>query len=216
MDLLLDGLRRDHDLRVRDRGVAYLRCGGEAPDALEVSLQPSSEYDLIPGFHGLPEAGLVDAHEVEASLSIGNDVRAEERENAGRLCQRLNDEDARHDRPFREMALNERLVVRYVLQRPDALTAAPLEHSVDEQERMAVWKLPQNPLDIESREVSHHSLRVWLPPEVGMLGRLRPRGHEFEARPADAITADGLPNIGVSRRRVGLQMSVRVRAESFG
>ena len=54
------------------------------------------------------------------------------------LGQRLDDQDARHDRPARPVALEERLVDAHVLDRHDAPAGLELEHAVDEQERIAV------------------------------------------------------------------------------
>ena len=62
----------------------------------------------------------------------------QEREQRGGLRQRFEHQHARHHRPVREVAVEERLVDRDVLERDDALALLQLQHAVDQQERIAV------------------------------------------------------------------------------
>ena len=75
-----------------------------------------------------------------------------ERQQRGGLRHRLEDQHARHHRAVREMADEERLVDRDVLERLDALARFDLEHPVDQQERVAVRQLLEYFVDV------HHVL----------------------------------------------------------
>ena len=65
------------------------------------------------------------------------------------LGHRLDDEDARHDRPSRPVPLEERLVGAHILDRHDRLADLNLEHAVDEQERIAVGENIEDTPDID-------------------------------------------------------------------
>src|SRR6185437_15581288 len=101
--------------------------GGKAPDTLEGALDRCAEQQLITRLDRLAEAGLVDTDEVEARLLVRRHPRADEGENARGLRQRLDDDDAGHDRPAREVTQKERLVERDVLQGTDALAGLALQ-----------------------------------------------------------------------------------------
>ena len=135
-----------NDFRVRNFAFTDERRGGEAPDGFERALDLRGEDELIAGLDRLAEARLVDADEVEASLIVRNDVRAQEAEDACRLRERLDDHDARHDRPAGEMPRNEQLVAGDILERTDPLAGVVLEYAVDEQKGVAM----RQPLDRKS------------------------------------------------------------------
>ena len=108
----------------------------------------ASRRSWSPGDHGLLEAGRVDAREVEERPVAFLRLQRHEGEDRAGLRQRLDDQHARHHRMAREVAHEERLVDRDVLQRDDALARHELEHAVDEDDRIAVRQLPHDLLDV--------------------------------------------------------------------
>ena len=145
----LPRLRRDHHLRAGHFGVADEAHGRELPDAAQAALERRGEDELVARLDRLAEARLVDADEIEARVLVGHHVRGEEREDARGLRERLDDHDARHHGPVREMPGEERLVERDVLDGANALALRAFEHAVDEQERIAMRQLPHDAHDVE-------------------------------------------------------------------
>ena len=80
----------------------------------------TSSLSSTPGSTGCAELRALDGHEIDQLAGAGEAERLD-RENAGRLRQRLDDQHAGHDRAPREMALEERLVDRHRLDRGDPL-----------------------------------------------------------------------------------------------
>src|SRR3546814_1968464 len=75
-------------------------------------------------------------------------------EDPRRLRQRLDDEDAGHDRPAGEMPREEALVDRHRLDRRDPLIGDDLLDPVDEQHRIAMRQRRHHPLDVERADRS--------------------------------------------------------------
>src|SRR3546814_10595227 len=93
--------------------------------------------DLYAGFDRSPEFRLVDRHEID-ELARAREPERFDCEDPRRLRQRLDDEDAGHDRPAGEMPREEALVDRHRLDRRDPLIGDDLLDPVDEQHRIAI------------------------------------------------------------------------------
>ena len=63
-------------------------------------------------------------------IEIYSGGRGHRDQDAPGLGHRLDDQDARHDRPSRPVPLEERLVGAYILDRHDRLAGLNLEHAV--------------------------------------------------------------------------------------
>ena len=80
------------------------------------------------------------------------DARADQ--DPGGLSERLQDEHARHDRQPGPMAREKRFVDAHVLDGHGAAMGLELEHTIDQQERVAVGQRPHDALDVERRALS--------------------------------------------------------------
>src|ERR1700733_13428601 len=134
--------RGHHHLRARHLVRPHERDGRKAPDAFQGALDPRGENDLVAGHDRLTKARAVDADEVEPGVLVRHHIAGDESENAGRLRQRLDDDDSRHHRPMREVAREVRLVIGDVLERADALALLNLEHAIHEHEGVPVRQIP--------------------------------------------------------------------------
>ena len=100
------------------------------------------------GLDRAAELGAVDRHEIDELAGAGEAERFD-REHARSLRHRLDEQDSGHDRPAREMALEEGLVDRHRLDRDDPLLRDQLLDPVDEQEGVAMRQRRHHPPDIE-------------------------------------------------------------------
>ena len=114
------------------------------------------QYQLIAGFDRPAEARLVDTDEVQLALLVRIHTGGDERENAGRLRQCLENDHARQHRPMREMSRKERLVEGHVLERTDRLTRLAFQHAVDEQKRIPMRQTPHDFVDIHGQYARRH------------------------------------------------------------
>lgn len=74
------------------------------------------------------------------------------------LCERLDDHHAGHDGPTGGVSAKERLVVSHILDGPNALAEAVLEHAVDEQKGVAVRQPLEYCVDVEPRRAVAHCM----------------------------------------------------------
>ena len=121
---------------------------GELADAgpllEELDFEPEEDARL----DRLPELHVVDRHEINELAGAGEAERLD-REHACGLRQRFDLKHAGHDRPSREMPLEELLVHRHRLDRDDALFRIEAFDPVDQQHRIAMRQRRHHPLDVE-------------------------------------------------------------------
>ena len=109
----------------------------DAPDRTAYALQLTDQLELVARLDHALEANAVDPCEQCQPTSIR--LLGQHGHRAG-LSHRLDDQDARHHRPTREVAAQIPLVGPYGLARDHPLTGLQLEHLVDQEERFAVRK----------------------------------------------------------------------------
>ena len=98
-------------------------------------------------FDRRPKFRAVDCHEID-QLARSREAERFDRKDSSRLRQRLDDQDARHDRTAGEMTGKEGFVDRDSLDRDDALIDDEFLDAIDEQHREAM------------RQRRHHSPNV--------------------------------------------------------
>src|SRR5262245_38629519 len=96
------------------------------------------QFERVPRHHRALEARTVDSHKIINRLVVSLAPQAFKTQNAGRLCEALDDHDAWHHRITREMAHEERLIDRHVLDGDDVLARLARDHAIHHQERIAV------------------------------------------------------------------------------
>src|SRR6478609_5770867 len=143
---------RAHQLGLAGGFVADTGLRRELVDAGAGAVERDFQHQLVARLHRPLEARAVDAHEVDDRIGIEAGAHGGKGQQRRGLGQRLEHQHARHHRPVREVADEERLVDGDVLQRLDGL-AVHLQHAVDEQERIAVRQLLQDLMDV------HHGRR---------------------------------------------------------
>src|SRR3989344_2271718 len=117
-----DGSRRNilvgaHQFGARTQLVADIGTGLELPDAPYLAQYGRLDAQLVPRFHRTLEARLVDADEVVHRFTIRECPQAPERQDGTGLGHRLENEDAGHPGPVREMTLKKWLINRHILDR---------------------------------------------------------------------------------------------------
>src|SRR5258705_5075819 len=147
--------------RVDDHG-ADLGFGRNQPVDLGFAVEPPGAAttahlahviaDLVAGNDGPAEFRAVDAHEVHELRLVGL-ARIVDAERARGLCQALDDEDPRHHREARKVALEEGLVYGHVLQADGGMVAIHVEDAIDEQKRIAMREQVQHPRNIGRAEL---------------------------------------------------------------
>ena len=127
---------------------AHLGAALELPDIAAVALLGDMHMEAIAGKHRPAEAGVVDTHEVD-ELAFRLAPEGMNNENGRGLRHCLDDQDARHDRTDREMALEILLVDRDVLDAGGAHIGHCVNNLVDHQKRVAVRDHFHDPLNID-------------------------------------------------------------------
>ena len=127
----------------------------ELPDAAQRALQRRLQDQLVAGLDRAAEARLVDADEVQRALLVRVHAGGDEGEDARGLRQRFEDHHARHHRPMREVAREERLVDRDVLERADRLARHALEHAIHQQEGIAMRQPAHHLVDVHRQRLGH-------------------------------------------------------------
>src|SRR5690606_29544779 len=124
------------------------RSAVETPQARTARRELDAKDQLIARAHRAFETRLLDAREIEhrAVLLLADEL---EHEQAAGLRERFDDQHARHYRKIRKVPREERLVDRHVLQRDERARHRDLEHSVDEQEWIAMRQPLRDRGDIE-------------------------------------------------------------------
>src|SRR5690606_3248204 len=123
------------DLRAINYGFA-----GKFPDAAALLQLRDVQFQLVAWNHGLAELGGIDGHEIDDRRRTR--ARIVDADRACRLCHRLDDEHAGHDRLVRKMTLEVRLVHRHVLDADGRVVAIHLNDPVNQQKRVAVRQQP--------------------------------------------------------------------------
>ena len=138
------------------------------------------DAQLISGHHRAAELGLLNARkDRQLLLAVRNLVHHDD---GPGLCHRLNHQHAGHDRIVGKVALKKGLVHGHILDGYQALAALELNHSVDQQKRVAVRKQSQDLLDIKCHAVlqlaAGVSPRAPLDYIEARIGRARPNRPE--------------------------------------
>jgi len=127
--------------------------GFHAPQAALEGQHVHLDTQLISRSHRAAELGPLDAGKYrQLGFAVGDFAHHDD--GAG-LGHRLDHQHAGHDRIAGKVALKKRLVHGHVLDRDQPLAALKLDHSVDQQKRVAVGEQTQDLLDVEC----HASLR---------------------------------------------------------
>src|SRR5690606_13563409 len=146
------GRRRIRDHRGEARLGRELAADDCPPRELAHAGALLDEFDLEVEQHARldrrTELRALDRHEIDELAGAGEAERFD-REYAGCLRQRLDDQHARHDRPAREMALEETLVDRHRLGGDDPFADDELLDAIDEEHRIAVRQRRHHPPDVE-------------------------------------------------------------------
>src|SRR5580658_8986714 len=100
--------------RLGDELIIDLGFALELPDIAAMLLLCDMDADHVAGDDRTAETRVIDAHEID-ELAFGARAKRMHHQHGRRLRHRLDDEDARHHRALREVALEEGLVDRYVL-----------------------------------------------------------------------------------------------------
>src|SRR5262249_19199257 len=131
--IAMSGVGADHraelalgDQRLADKGLAL-----ELPDRAAMLELLDGEAQQIAGHDGAAELGLLDRHEGDLGDLVERHGMHDQR--ARGLGQRLDDQDARHHREFREVASEVRLVVAHRLVAGAALVRDDVGQPLDEQ-----------------------------------------------------------------------------------
>ena len=106
------------------------------------------EFQKHARFDGLAELRVLDRHEID-ELARVREAEGFDREDAGGLRQRLDDQDARHDRTAREVSLEELLVDRHRLDGDDRLIRDDALDPVHQEQWITMGKRRHHPLDVE-------------------------------------------------------------------
>ncbi len=112
------------------------------------------EIEQAAGFDGLPELGVLDRHEIDQLAAprfalVFFDQRLQ-RQYPRRLRQRLDLEDAGHDRPTGEMTLEKLLVHRHALDRVNRFVGLVRNHPIDEQQGVAMGQQVENSANVDA------------------------------------------------------------------
>src|SRR6056297_101957 len=127
------------------------------PHAAHHALLANVEMELIAGYHGAVEARLVDLDQVEKLLRPAGLFARKVRQTTGSLGHGFQDQHARHHRVARKMALEKMLVDGHVLDRVDLgrIFHRPVDHPVDQQERIPVRQKAEDVLDVDASRIIH-------------------------------------------------------------
>src|SRR3954447_3178219 len=126
-----------------DFGAAF-----EFPDVAAVALLRDTNMKAIAGKNRAAETGVIDTHEIN-QLALRFAPEGMDDQHGRRLRHRLDDQDARHYRPAREVTLKIMLVDRDVLDAGGPHIRHRIDDLVDHQKRIAVRDHFHDPLDID-------------------------------------------------------------------
>src|SRR6185295_11673857 len=133
---LLRNAHRRHQVGFGDDLAVDFRADGKFADAAHHPLHLGLEDELVAGPDLLPEARIVDRREEDDRPVAGRAAGDLPREDRRELRERLDHEYSGHHGVAREMALEERLVHRHVLDAADRFVLVELDDAIDEQERV--------------------------------------------------------------------------------
>src|SRR3990167_4997372 len=138
-----------HQLGFDRRLAAHTGAGLVLVDAGLGALEAGLQDQLVARLDHALEAGAVDADEVPHRALVGLLAHRLEGQQRGGLRQRLEHQHTRHHRPVRKVAHEERLVDGDVFQRLDAQVLLELEHTIDQQDRIAVRQQLEDAVNVE-------------------------------------------------------------------
>ena len=139
-------------------GVAHPHLALEADEIAPAVHEPNLEAQLVAGHHGPAELRLVEADHPDLDPArVGSRL---EQPDAGGLCERLEDQDARHHRLRGEVAGEEVLGPGHVLHRHQPPRGVVLEDPVHEHERVLGGNLADEPSDLAGAHAGRGPRRV--------------------------------------------------------
>ena len=181
-----DARHREQQVHLGDDVLADIGGAADAGQLRAFTLERHFEADAIAGHHLPPELRFVDAAQVRDRAR--RLLLAVEQQDRRGLRQRLDHQDAGHQRLAREVALEELFVDGGVLDRDDPLTADVLGDGVDEVEGVPVaepveenWNVGRHVIRWGSVQDRSPGLQSGRAP-IWRRSERKPRGLEFRRR----------------------------------